>query len=414
MEMEEDILKFKRSEKLGEIIIAVFVIALFIIIQLPITPTPNKPVIYISAVLYALFTFAWHKIKIPLSPVNKNFVESVIGVVTISIIVRATGGLSSYLNFLYLLPNLSVATTSTKWHAIGVWIATVFCISVEAFLFPAVQATNLALINIWSIGLVSFYGRVLSQEVGSAQEAATTATIEKEKSINKLKDEFVFLISHELRGPITAIRGYIELFLNSSGNMPDAARELAKLAFKQSDRLNNLIIQLLDLSRLETEKFKLTNEKFDLNPFLKEIVDAAQIESQEKRIKMEAKIGKTPTVVFADKERVKEVILNLIDYAIKNTGEFGKIWVWNEAIEGFARVLVSDTGSGMTPGEQGQVFTRFFGAQGYPANPTKDKNLGLGLYLCKQLVEKMGGQINVQSQLGKGTTFSFTVPLSKT
>src|SRR3989344_8369502 len=109
--MEEDILKFKRSEKLGEIIIAVFVIALFIIIQLPITPTPNKPVIYISAVLYALFTFAWHKIKIPLSPVNKNFVGSVIGVVTISIIVRATGGLSSYLNFLYLLPNLSVATT---------------------------------------------------------------------------------------------------------------------------------------------------------------------------------------------------------------------------------------------------------------------------------------------------------------
>jgi len=83
--------------------------------------------------------------------------------------------------------------------------------------------------------------------------------------------------------------------------MPDAARDLAKLAFKQSDKLNNLIIQLLDLSRLETEKFKLTSEKFDLNPFLKEIIDSAQIETQEKRIKMESKIGKTPTIVFADK-----------------------------------------------------------------------------------------------------------------
>ena len=105
---------------------------------------------------------------------------------------------------------------------------------------------------------------------------------------------------------------------------------------------------------------------------------------------------------------------NLIDYSIKNTGEFGKIWVWSEVREGFARVSISDTDSGMTPEEQEQVFTRFFGAQGSPANPTKDKNLGLGLYLCKQLVEKMGGQITVQSQIGKGTTFSFTVPLAKT
>ena len=414
--MEDDILKFKRSEKLGEIIIAVFVIALFVIIQLPITPIPNKPIIYVSAVLYVLFAFIWHKIKIPLSPVNKNFVESVIGIVTISIVVRATGGSSSHFNFLYLLPNLSVSTTSTKWHAIGVWVVTVFCVSVEAFLFPTVQAINFALINIWSIGLVSFYGRSLSQEAGSAQGAATTATIEKEKSINKLKDEFVFLISHELRGPITAIRGYIELFLNSTGKMPDAARDLAKLAFKQSDRLNNLIIQLLDLSRLETEKFKLTNEKFDLNPFLKEIIDSAQIESQEKRIKMESKIGKTPTIVFADKERVKEVIFNLIDYSIKSTGEFGKIWVWDEVKEGFAHVSVSDTGSGMTPEELGQVFTRFYGTQGpmTNSNPIKDRSVGLGLYLCKQLVEKMSGQISVQSQLGKGTIFSFTVPLAKT
>src|SRR3989344_2625046 len=414
MEMEEDILKFKRSEKLGEIIIAVFVIALFIIIQLPITPTPNKPIIYISAVLYVLFAFIWHKIKIPVAPANKNFVESVIGIIAISIVVRANGGSSSHFNFLYLLPNFAVSTTSTKWHAIGVWIVTVFCIAIEAFLFPAAQVISLGLINIWAVALVSFYGRSLSQEVGSAQGAATTATIEKEKSINKLKDEFVFLISHELRGPITAIRGYIELFLSSSDKMPDAAIDLAKLAFKQSDKLNNLIIQLLDLSRLETEKFKLTSEKFDLNPFLKEIIDSTQIETQEKRIKMESKIDKTPTIVFADKERVREAILNLIDYSIKNTGELGKIWVWDEVREGFAHVSISDTDSGMTPEEQEQVFTRFFGAQGSPANPTKDKNLGLGLYLCKQLVEKMGGQINVQSQLGKGTTFSFTVPLSKT
>ena len=162
--MEEDILKFKRSEKLGEIIIAVFVIALFIIIQLPITPTPNKPIIYISAVLYMLFAFIWHKIKIPVAPANKNFVESVIGIIAISIVVRATGGSSSHFNFLYLLPNLAVSTTSTKWHAIGVWIVTVFCIAIEAFLFPAAQAISLGLINIWAVALVSFYGRSLSQE----------------------------------------------------------------------------------------------------------------------------------------------------------------------------------------------------------------------------------------------------------
>lgn len=414
--MEEDIVKFKRMQKIGEIIIFFFVIFLFVIIHLPITPEPNRQIIYVTAFIYAFFVFLWHKIKVPINSTNKNFIESIIGIIAISLVIRATGGITSYFNFLYLLPNLSVSTTSTKWHAVGIWLVTIFFISLEALLFADLQTTGLvALLNIWAVGLVSFYGRSLSQESGSSREMYTKATIEKEKSINKLKDEFVFLISHELRGPITAIRGYLELFLNSGDNTLDQVKNLAKLAFKQSDKLNNLIIQLLDLSRIETGKFKLTNERFDLNNLLKEVIDITQAEAQEKKIKMESKLEKNPTIVFADKERTKEVIANLLDYAIKNTGEFGKIWVWDEVRNGFAYVSVSDSSSGLSAEDLSKIFTRFSGkdSPGLGLNTSKE-TAGLGLYLCKQLVERMGGQIIARSQLGKGTTFTFNFPLTKT
>jgi len=412
--MKEQIIKFKRLEKLSEIIISVVVVGMFLIIQLPLTPQPDRSIIYITAISLGLFIFIWHKLKLPISPMNKNFVESFVGIIGVAFIVHVTGGVTSYFNFLYLLPNLGTSTSSTRWHAISLLLITVLFIFVEALFFPQALALNFAILNSWAVGLVTVYGRSLANEVETAKGTATEASIDKEKAINTLKDEFVFVISHEIRGPITAIRGYLELFLNDKG-LPQAVVNLASLAFKQSEKLNNLIAQLLDLSRLEAGKFKLSNEKIDLNEFLKDVLEVVKIDAQERKIKFNFNPPKEQIVVFADKERMKEVVLNLTENAFKYTGDFGQLWIWTEVKEDKAYVYIMDSGVGISKEELPYVFSHFY----RPTLGSKDqstleksKSVGLGLYLAKQLVNKMGGEIFVESKLGKGSKFTFNLPLA--
>lgn len=426
--MEDKATTFKRMQQLIEVSSIVVIVSGLIIINLPIIPTPDKTIIYVASVFVALFAFSWHKLKISVSPMNKNFIESIVYLAIIAVIVHATGGARSYFNFLYLLPNLSVSTTATRWHTATSWFITSVLIFCEAYIFPqpligivagfASPPLSLAVLNSWAVGLVSVYGRFLAKEVETAQIAATEATVEKEKAINKLKDEFLFIISHELRGPITAIRGYLELFL--SGDIvkkSGEAKNLASAAFRQSERFNDLINELLDLSRLEVGKLKLSNENFDINTYLERIIEKEEDRARERKIKFTFKPAKEKLLVFADKDRVREVILNLIDNAIKYTGEFGKVWVWVESKEGVAVISVADTGVGIPHEDLPRLFERFYRPSSRRQDTNKpeakkEKSIGLGLFLAKSLVHKMGGKIFVESQIGKGSKFTFTLPLS--
>lgn len=413
--MQKPVGQIARLEKNSGIIVTVIVIGLFLILQLPIKPEPDREIIYITSVVMGVLIFLWHKLRLPISLMNKTFVESLLGVVAIAIIVHVSGGTTSYFNFLYILPNLGTATSSSKWHALGILLITLIFLFAEALFFPKPSSLNFAILNIWAVGLVSIYGRFLSKDVETARGAATEASVEKEKAVNKLKDEFVFVISHEIRGPITSIRGYLEIFLNGS-NLTAPAKNLGNLAFKQSEKLNNLILQLLDLSRLETGKFKLSNENFDLNQFLHEVLDISKVEAQEKKIKFSFNPSKSRIIVFADKERVKEIILNLVENAVKYTDESGQVWIWSEVKDKVAYVSVADTGVGISKEELPLVFTRFHKSATSSTGGEaikKSKSVGLGLYLTKQLVDKLNGKIFVESKLEKGSKFTFTLPLSK-
>src|SRR4030067_1245009 len=243
---------FKKIERLIEISSGVLVISGLLIINLPIMPTPDRLTVYVAAFSVVIFALLWHRIKLPLSALNKNFIESVVYLVAIAVIVHATGGTRSYFNFLYLLPNLNISTSSTRWRTFFSWLIASIFIFGESLFFPQptlrpvegldIPPYSLAILNSWAVGLVTVYGRYLSREVETAQTAATGTTVEKEKSVNKLKDEFLFIIAHELRGPITAIRGYLELFLSGeAAKIEGGVRKLASAAFRQSDRLNDLI-----------------------------------------------------------------------------------------------------------------------------------------------------------------------------
>jgi signal transduction histidine kinase len=419
---------FKNIERVIELSIGILLISGLVIINLPIVPSPNKMVIYVTALLVTLFAFSWHRIKLPISALNKSFLESLVYLTSIAVIVHTTGGSRSYFNFLYLLPNLNVSTSSTKWRTFASWLVASIFIFGEALLFEqpeirlvsslSIPPQSLAILNSWAVGLVTVYGRYLQKETETAQTAATAATVEKEKSVNKLKDEFLFIIAHELRGPITAIRGYLELFLNSEATkIGGEVKSLASSASRQSERLNDLIFGLLDLSRLEVGKLKLQNEDFDINEYLYQLVQKDLQLAKEKKINLGFRPGKQKILVLADKERVREVAQNLIDNAIKYTGEFGKIWVWVEERDKEAFISIADTGVGIPSEELPYLFDRFYQPGNVKnldsAREKKEKSIGLGLFLAKNLVEKMNGQIFVESKLGKGSKFTFTLPLGK-
>ncbi|OGY21836.1 MAG: hypothetical protein A2126_00365 [Candidatus Woykebacteria bacterium GWB1_45_5] len=420
--MEELEIRFQRLWKFSEIIVGATIVFGLLIIQLPITPPPNKLVIYATAAVIALFTFALHRVKLPISPANKNFIESVADLVAITVVVHVTGGVRSYFNFLYLLPGIDMAVVSTKRHTFAFWLLTSGFIFSEAAIFGGQEvhsfaditasSYSLAILNSWAVGLVTVYGRFLAREAEAAQGAATAAVVEKEKAINKLKDEFLFIISHELRGPITAIRGYLELFLTGgAGTLETPVKNLAAAAFRQGEHLNNLIAELLDISRLETGKLHLSREIFDLNEFLGELAKEVEQEADEKKIKLTLPVATNKILVNADKERVREVVVHLLENSIKFTGEFGKIWLWAEEKDNKALVSVADTGVGIPAEEIPDLFGRFY--KGKSQNASEKEGAGLGLFLVKELVKVMGGEIFVESQVGKGSKFTFTLPTAK-
>ncbi|MEX0621899.1 MAG: HAMP domain-containing sensor histidine kinase [Candidatus Woykebacteria bacterium] len=417
---------YRQIERTIEISIGLLLVSGLIIINLPIIPTPNKPVIYVTAAFVTLFAFLWHRIKIPLSIVNKNFIEAAIYVVVIALVVHATGGTRSYFNFLYLLPILNISTSSKFWRTSIFWLLATGFIFSEALLFEQplfrpfpgfdIPQLSLAALNSWAVGLIAVYGHYISSETETAQTAATEATVGKEKAVNKLKDEFLFIVAHELRGPITAIRGYLELFIEETASkMGGDIKKLAANAFLQSERLNDLIFELLDVSRLEVGKLKLSTENFDINIFLQDIINQEKEIAATKKIDLSFEPAEKEVMVYADKERVKEIIRNLIDNAIKYTGELGKVWVGVDTKGHEVYVAVADTGVGIAVEEIPNLFDRFHQSVGgeKKGEVEIEKSAGLGLFLAKNLVYKMGGKIFVKSQLGKGSKFTFTLPLGK-
>ena len=427
--MKEQTNRNKAIERMVEITIFLVIISGLLILQLPITPAPDKNIIYITVAFGAIITLLWNKIKLPFSSEDKNLIQTVINLVAISVIIHFSGGIRSYLIFLYLLPNIKTSTMSSFWYSVTSWFITSVLIFSEVLLFPQLEIRStplpfvsspyaLAILASWVVAATIAYGRFLAREINTAEGETARTNLEKEKSVNKLKDEFLFIIAHELRGPITAIRGYVELFLTGEAKkMGGAVMNLANGALRQSEKLNELIFELLDLSRLEVGKLKLQNENINADKFIQELIAKDIDLAKEKKIELIFKPENRGVEVFADRERVREVIQNLLDNALKFTGASGKVWIRVETKANKSFISITDTGSGISEEDLPYIFDRFH--QGSTTVSTigggvrKEKSTGLGLFLAKSLVDKMGGEIFVESTVGKGSRFIFTLPVAK-
>lgn len=239
--------------------------------------------------------------------------------------------------------------------------------------------------------------------------------ITEAKVMERSKDEFFSIASHELRTPLTAIRGNTSMIKQFYGDQlkDEELKGMINDIHDSSIRLIEIVNDFLDVSRLEQGKIEYKKEAFDINGLAEEVVKEFQDIATEKKVYVKAEPGTKLPLVFADRNKVKQVLLNLAGNSVKFT-ETGGV-VIKTAMEGsFVKVSVSDTGRGIPVANQALLFHKFQQAGSSLITRDTTKGTGLGLYISKLMIEGMGGKIGLEkSEEGKGSTFAVTIPVVK-
>lgn len=229
---------------------------------------------------------------------------------------------------------------------------------------------------------------------------------------NRLKSEFMATITHELRTPLTSIVAFCELLLDeTAGPINEEQRENLLDIQIGSQQLMNLISDILDMAKYEAGHLSLEPEKVDLNDVLHIVRRTMVPVATQQNIKLEVQQAKLP-LVYADPERILQMIINIISNALKFTKEGGRVTVFTTAEDGKAAIHVEDTGEGIAPELLPHIFEKF--RQGDASLKRRRSGTGLGLALVKTLAELQSGSVSVQSEIGKGTRFTIHIPFSGT
>ncbi len=231
-------------------------------------------------------------------------------------------------------------------------------------------------------------------------------------ALEEMRLDFVSMAAHELRTPLTSIRGYVDMFIEDNKNnlTPEGLTDLTR-AGDSAKRLAELVDNLLNVAKIERGSFQMNREPIDWVETVQVITEQLKVNCKNKRISLEFKNpGVTVPHVMADKLRITEVLSNLITNAINYTQEGGEIKVWIEANGSQITTHVKDNGPGIAPESQKYLFTKFFRAKRSLEQGVH--GTGLGLYMSKSIVEMHNGKIWFSSEVGKGSTFSFYLPVS--
>ncbi len=236
--------------------------------------------------------------------------------------------------------------------------------------------------------------------------------ITKEKEVDRMKTEFISTVSHELRTPLTTIKEFVSILLDEiPGNINKDQKEYLTIVKGNTDRLVRLIVNLLDISRIETGRVKLKRVLMNPATLVKDVMPSMGVEANKKKIKIETSFEPTLPDLYIDPDGITQVFTNLIGNAIKFTPEGGRITVELKNGEKEVVASVADTGIGISPENLDKVFDRF--QQIGRVDGSGAKGTGLGLSISKALVEMHKGRLWAESEPGEGSKFIFTLPMFK-
>lgn len=236
--------------------------------------------------------------------------------------------------------------------------------------------------------------------------------VTRERELDKMKTDFISVVSHELRTPLTSIKGYTDLLLSgAAGETGELQREFLGIIQGSTTRLSNLINDILDISRIESGRIDIKHEPIDYRKIVADSLRLMHAHADEKQIVMDASLPEIMPLVSGDADKVTQVVTNLISNALKYTPPGGWIKVLLE-VTGDANVTtcVADSGIGIGAEDQKKLFQKFFRADN--TSTREAGGTGLGLVIAKSIIELLGGAIWVESEVGKGSKFFFTLPLS--
>jgi two-component system phosphate regulon sensor histidine kinase PhoR len=229
------------------------------------------------------------------------------------------------------------------------------------------------------------------------------------RRLETMRRDFVANVSHELKTPLTSIKGFVETLLEGAIEDKENSIDFLKIIKNHTDRLNALINDLLDLSHIESKEVTLNNDKFSLSGMAFEVAAGFKSQAKKKGLKI---ISELPEglEVLADKGKIEQVFANLISNAIKYNKENGSVRIYSEQMQDRVKIVIEDSGSGIPAKDIPRIFERF-----YRVDKARSRELGgtgLGLSIVKHIVELHSGTVGVESTEGLGSKFFFTLPLT--
>lgn len=270
----------------------------------------------------------------------------------------------------------------------------------------------IAIQNALSIHEVKELNATLQQRIDIATKELRSSNAQL-KHLDEVKDEFMSMASHQLRTPLTSVKGYISMVLEGDvGKVSAQQQKLLTEAFKSSERMVRLISDFLDVSRLQTGKFVIEKTQFDLVEVVKQEVRDLELIARSHELKLRLNIhAKGPMIIHADEQKIRQVIMNYIDNAIYYSSAKSTIIINLEHVKDDAALTVVDTGIGVPEDVQARLFTKFFRAPN--ARQRRPDGTGIGLYLTRRVLNAHDGSIIFSSKEGKGSTFGFRLPIVK-
>lgn len=229
--------------------------------------------------------------------------------------------------------------------------------------------------------------------------------ISRFEKLERVRSEFLANVSHELRTPIFSIQGFIETLIDGAIDDPNVNREFLQKAYEHSERLNNLLNDLIEISRIESGEMRMSFRYFNITEFLKSVVEEVLPKAEKKSLKVVQDTNTLEVLVLGDKDRLRQVLYNLIDNSVKYTHAGGKIEVGFDELPNSVRVFVRDNGAGIGEEHLSRIFERF-----YRVDKDRSRSVGgtgLGLAIVKHIIDAHNSKVEVKSELGKGSEFSF-------
>jgi two-component system OmpR family sensor kinase len=249
---------------------------------------------------------------------------------------------------------------------------------------------------------------LVKDEVGRLADTLNQMLNRLERSFSALR-RFTADASHELKTPLTVLRAGVERAVTLPGMPPESLAALEE-TLQEINRMTELVDTLLTLARADEGIVALHRETVDLNTLVEEAAETGELLAEKAGVEMSTSTPPQPVVIGADASRIRQLLLNLLTNAVKYTPPGGRVRLWLERSNGKVLIGVSDTGVGIAPGDLPYIFDRFWRADSARTRTSERPGVGLGLAICKWIAEAHGGEIEVHSRQGRGTTFTVTLP----